>query len=266
MELFKIGFLPVHPGDVLDITVVAFVLYGVHSLIRRSVLWQGMIMLSTLILLWIFSAGLRLNLLNAIVAELLKLSSIGLLIVFAPELRRSVLILRKTQFFEVLLSIFSSKGAEQILATDELIKGVYSLASKRVGALIVLMGDTDMSDIINTGDKINAELSERMLFTIFQTKSPLHDGAVLIKNNIIIAARCVLPTSDDPDLPPELGLRHRSAMGISEVSDALAIVVSEQTGQVSVGYNGRLKRNLSTEELLQFLTTYLRGDRNLLFI
>lgn len=266
MEVFKIGFLRVYVGDFVDVAIVTVLLYSIHSLIRNSVLWQALVMLSTLVGLWLLSAALRLNLLHSLLSELLKLSSIGLLIIFAPELRRSVLNLRKTQFFEALLSLLSTKGAEQNLESDELIKGVYNLASKRIGALIVLMGDTDMNDIINSGDKINAELSERMLYTIFQTKSPLHDGAVIVKNNVIIAARCVLPTSDDPDIPPELGLRHRSAMGISEVSDALAIVVSEQTGQVSVGYNGRLKRNLSPDELRQFLTTYLKGDRSVLFL
>ena len=151
-----------------------------------------------------------------------------------------------------------------IVSNVDLIQAAESLAAARTGALIVIMRETDLSHIIETGDMMNAELSLRLLISIFNVTSPLHDGAAIVRGNQIVAARCVLPVSDDPDIPPELGLRHRAALGLTEVSDAAAIVVSEETGKISVALNGRIKRNLSGEELNQFLSNLHLADTSLM--
>jgi uncharacterized protein (TIGR00159 family) len=148
-----------------------------------------------------------------------------------------------------------------VVNSEEIIEASLKLSDNRTGALIVLLRTNSLEQIISTGDRLDASVSTRLLISIFNPKSPLHDGAVLVQGNQIIAARCVLPVSDDPDLPPELGLRHRSALGLSEVSDAVALVVSEETGQISIAYQGRLKRNLSAEELQQYLGTLFQSAR-----
>lgn len=260
IKLFDIWFVPFTLLDVIDILLAGYLIYRVHKLVRRNVAVQGLVVLVLVFVVWQLSRLANMVLLPVILSQVLQFGVIAAVVVFAPELRRLALDMAAQ------VKLFSSKkkqGEElpQQEMMKELIAAAVALSAARTGGIVVLMRNTDLAHIVNTGDQINASVSSRLLQSIFNTKSPLHDGAVLVENGQIIAARCVLPVSDDPDVPPELGLRHRSALGITEVSDAGCIVVSEETGKISVAERGRLKRNLSEEELRQFLLNFYARER-----
>lgn len=255
MELFKIGFLSFSVIDLLDISLVSYLFYRIHRSLRNTV---AIPLVTILILVFVVTRIIELfnfAVMGRLFEEFLQVGTLALAVIFAPELRRMALKLGQSSYFER----FRKRFGQQLqtgINYEEIIDAVEEMAENRTGAIIVLIGNTDMSSYIMTGDPINATVSKRLLISIFHKNSPLHDGAVLIRGNTIVAARVVLPVSDDPDIPPELGLRHRSALGISEVSDAEAIVVSEETGKVSIATRGRLKRNLSAQELKQFMLDF----------
>lgn len=255
IELFQIAFVSVRLMDLLDIGLMSLLLYQFYQLFRRSAFLQLLLVLLLLFLLWRVTEMLNMVLMRSLLSNFLEIGAIALVIVFAPELRRMLLGLNRQAPFERLRRQLST----EISASrnfDELLVAIETLAETRTGAIIVLQGSSDLSSIIESGDRINADVSKRLLMSVFNPKSPLHDGAAIIKDNTLMAARCVLPISDDPDLPPELGLRHRSGLGVTEISDAAAIIVSEETGKVALASEGRLKRNLSQEELQQFLKKF----------
>jgi diadenylate cyclase len=252
MELFKIGFVPVKLVDLIDVTLVSLIFYRLYLSFRRTIILQVFVLMLAAYFIFRLAEYLQMELLQRVLEEFLKFAIIGVIIIFAPELKRILLTFVRDAPLERFRSLLR-RTVDIELDVDELILAVEVMATSRTGALIVLIRKSDLRDIEQSGDQINAHVSQRLISSIFHPKSPLHDGAVLIKGNTITAARCVLPISDDPDLPAELGLRHRSALGITELTDAISVVVSEETGKVSVAVNGRLKRNLSGEELKQFL-------------
>ncbi|MCE3008831.1 MAG: diadenylate cyclase CdaA [Bacteroidetes bacterium] len=255
MELFRIGFISFNLIDLMDVSLVSFLFYRIHRALRNT---MAIPLVSLLVLAFIFTQLVDLfnfSVMGRLFEEFLQLASIALMVIFAPELRRMALSLGQHSFFERFRRRFG-EGLSGNLPYSEIIAAVEEMAESRTGAIIVLMGNTNLDSFIKTGDEINASVSKRLLLSIFHKNSPLHDGAVLLKDNTILAARVVLPVSDDPDIPPELGLRHRSALGISEITDAEAIVVSEETGKVSFASRGRLKRNLSAAELKQFMLDF----------
>lgn len=250
MHLFDIGFIPVTVADLVDITLVAALIYAVGGVFKR----EGLLTLLTfglvLIALWRVTELFQLELLRTLFRQVLSLAPLALVIIFAPQIRRSM---RSWSRVSWLRNLRIGRPAATEEAHEELVAAVEALGHQRMGAILVLLGDTDLSAVQKSGDELNATLSRRLLQSIFNPRSPLHDGAVLLRGTRILAARTVLPISDDPDLPPELGLRHRAALGITEISDAAAIVVSEETGKVAVANAGRLKRNVSKAELVEFL-------------
>jgi diadenylate cyclase len=252
---YKIGFLTLTLLDILDILVVSFLLYKLYKAFRTTIVVQVVALLLVVFLLYRFVEVLKMDLLLAVLNQVLGLGSIALVVVFAPEIRRFFLGFSQNAFFSALRKRLSGAYVSRATEYREIIEACDTLSAGRTGAIIVLERTTSLQHIEQTGDRINADVSKRLLLSIFNRTSPLHDGAVLIRGTQIVAARCVLPISDDPDLPPELGMRHRAALGITEVSDAAAVIVSEETGKVSVVYAGRLKRNLSAEELLNFFHT-----------
>jgi uncharacterized protein (TIGR00159 family) len=252
MKLFDILFIEVHLADLLDITIVAFLMYKLQKVLRKGPLFQVLLLVLAVFFLWRVVELLNLELVGTLMREFFQVGLLGLVVIFAPQIRRSLIEMGQNPFFKRLRKQLSSVDL-QTLAIEEIVAAAEELAAYRTGALIVLARDSDLDNVLNSGDALDAAVSRRLLISIFNPKSPLHDGAVVIKGKSILAARCVLPVSDDPDIPPELGLRHRSALGITEVTDAAAIIVSEETGKVSVALGGRLKRNLSAEELVQFL-------------
>jgi uncharacterized protein (TIGR00159 family) len=262
MEIFKLSFIPFTIIDAIDITLMAFILYKIQKAISRSLALQGVAIVFLVYLAWQLVDILELTVMKAVLEKVLQVAAFALVVVFAPEIKRMLLELGQNPIVQSIRHRLSENLTNR-LDIEEVIYAVEQLANTRTGALIVLVGENDLPQIYKTGDMLNAMVSSRLLVSIFSKRSPLHDGAVVIRENIIVAARCVLPVSDDPDLPPELGLRHRSALGVTEVTDSAAIIVSEETGKVSVALNGRIKRNLASEELRRFLQTFYSNEKTL---
>jgi uncharacterized protein (TIGR00159 family) len=257
IRLFKIGFVPVNIADLVDIFLVAVLLYLAYGLVSRNpTLQRAGLGLVSLFILWRLIVIFNLTLLNVILGQLVQLGSLALVVILAPELRRF--------FFEVGPKIPILSGlAGQIGPNDkperidELIAAVESMSRQKIGALIVLLSKKrELAPHIKNGENVEISLSKSNLMGIFHKESVYHDGACVIFRDTIIAVRCVLPLSDDPDFPQNLGTRHRAALGLSEVTNHGVIVVSEQTGQTSFARNGHLKRNLSPEELKQILDNF----------
>jgi diadenylate cyclase len=259
MELFRIGFLPVTAVDVIDILAVAFVAYKTYKFFQRSLMPQVILVLLMAFVIWRVVDLFDLVLLKTLLREFLQVGTLALVVIFAPEIRRFLLQVSQNTMLERFRRQLSENLTLEV-NHKEIIEALETLAGSGTGAIVVLTQHTDLSHIERSGDMINADVSKRLLVSIFNRTSPLHDGAVIITNNQLTAARCVLPISDDPTLPPDLGLRHRAAIGITEVSDAAAIVVSEETGAISVARGGKLKRNLNVAQLLQFFSAFYTGE------
>lgn len=255
MELFRIGFIPVGVIDLVDVCLVALIFYRVYKTLRNSALLQLLVLMMLIFVVWRVVEVLHMELMNTLVRQFLQIGTLALVVIYAPELRRVFMGLRRNSVLEKLRRQIN-KGIPLEDDFVEIVGAVMQMGRSRTGSIIVLEGRARLDTFATTGDELNADLSQRLLESIFNPKSPLHDGAVIVRGKSIIAARVVLPVSDDPDLPPELGLRHRSGLGITEVTDSAALITSEESGKVSVAYEGRLKRNVQEEELKQFLRNF----------
>lgn len=237
--------------SILDIAIVAYLFYQILKLIKGTRAEQ---LLKGLILLLLFSAlarFLRLDVVNWLLSKLWLVFAITLPIVFQPELRRLLEQIGRGGFFTS--SRFASLGDEYELLIDEICDAVYGLSNTRTGALIVIMRETGIGEYIESGVTLDAKVSASLLMNIFFPNAPLHDGAAVIADKRLYKAGCFLPLSDNPFVDKELGTRHRAALGISEVSDVVAIVVSEETGSVSVAMEGKLSRFIKRENLKELL-------------
>ena len=245
-----------HPWQIvtfiLDMTIVIFLLVYFVKVAKKSRVWQLLKGVVLLIVITILSNLLELRLLYFILTSFMSYGVIALLIIFQPELRRAIEQLGSSTFSK-LFGIDKSirdKTKEDIykvaIAAEE-------MAKSKTGALIVFERDIKIQDIIETGIKLDAEISPQMLVNIFVPKTPLHDGAVIISNNKITAAACILPLADDKDIARELGTRHRAAIGISKESDAIAVVVSEETGKISIAKDGTLIADVKEDALKRIL-------------
>jgi len=236
--------------DVLDMVIVAFVLYKLYVMIkdtRALALLKGLVVM---LIATVISKWLGLNVIYWLLQKTMAVVLVALPIVFQPELRRALeqlgrgTLLKKNVFLD---------EEEQENLLDELGRAVLVLAKNKIGALIVLERETGLSDYIETGIKIDGIVSNEFLINIFIPNTPLHDGAVILRGNRIMAAGCLLPLTEDRSLKKELGTRHRAAIGITEQSDAAVVVVSEETGVISLARSGRLVRDLDTELLKEKL-------------
>ncbi|SHG69850.1 diadenylate cyclase [Thermosyntropha lipolytica DSM 11003] len=237
--------------SLLDIAIVAYIFYQILKLIKGTRAEQ---LLKGLVLLLIFSAlarFLRLDVVNWLLSKLWLVFAITLPIVFQPELRRLLEQIGRGSFLTS--SRFVSGADEYRKLIDEICNAVYSLGQMRTGALIIITRETGIGEYIESGVTLDAVVSKSLLMNIFFPNAPLHDGAVVISEGRIYKAGCFLPLSDNPFVDKELGTRHRAALGISEVSDVIAIVVSEETGAVSVAREGELKRFLKQDDLRSLL-------------
>ena len=237
---------------ILDLTLVLFLAYNLLKIAKDSRAWQLIKGISFLIIVTWLSDLLNLNILNHILSAIMNWGVILLIIIFQPEIRRALEQLgtnKFTKLFEMEQDV-ATKTKEDIykiaIATTE-------LAKSRTGALIVIERDIKIKDIISTGIEMNAEVSPQLLVNIFVPNTPLHDGAVVISDNKIAAAACMLPLAGDSDIAKELGTRHRAAIGISKESDAIAVVVSEETGKVSVAKDGTLIADVREDVLKKIL-------------
>jgi diadenylate cyclase len=255
MDLFKFGFLTIRLLDIIDIALVAFLLYWFYTLVRGGIAIKIFILILAVYLLWLIVKALNMQLLGSILGQFISVGIITLIIVFQQEIRRFLVLLgsdsylSKNNFTKQFIPLIWRKDPVEKLNYTPVIKACKNLSQQKTGALIVITKNTDLKFYINTGDTINAVLSKRLLENIFFKNSPLHDGAVIIGNNYIKAARCVLPVTDNIDLPAYMGMRHRAAIGITEQTDAIAIIVSEETGEIALATGGKIKSKLSIEEL-----------------
>ncbi|MDK9711699.1 diadenylate cyclase CdaA [Acidaminobacter sp.] len=233
--------------DVIDIAIVAYVFYKIFMLIRETRAEQLIKGLVVLLVIMKLSEWAKLYVVHFILMNTMTLGLIALIIVFQPELRRALEYIGRNKIF------FAKMAEEQEEALNrtihELVSAVVSLSREQIGALIVMERQTGLNEIASTGVKIDAEITSGLLINIFIPNTPLHDGSVIIRKDRILAAGCFLPLSANQTISKELGTRHRAALGIAEQSDALVIIVSEETGTISVALNGKLSRYLDANTL-----------------
>ena len=228
--------------DIIDIFLVALMLYYIYRLMKESRSLNVFIGIMVFVLLWLFvSQVLEMRLLGSILDKLVSVGVIALIVLFQEEIRKFLYTLGAHQRFKVLTRFFTSKKKE--LKEDKetimpIVMACMSMSKGKVGALIVIERGAPLDDIIETGDRINANINQRLIENIFFKNSPLHDGAMIISKKRIAAAGCILPVSHNLDIPKELGLRHRAALGMSQDSDAICVIVSEETGRISVAIKG----------------------------
>jgi len=235
----------------VDILIVAIVLYKLFTLIKETRAEQLLKGIGVLLVLTELSGWLRLYTINWILSNAMTVGTLAILIVFQPELRRGLEYIGRSRFFSK--SFIEIRGENMSKVVDEIVEATASLSRQKIGALMVLERQTGLNDVVETGTSISGKVSSDLLINIFIPNTPLHDGAVIIKDDIIKAAACFLPLTDNSNINKELGTRHRAALGISERSDSLSIVVSEETGAISIAENGMISRYLDSKTLKQIL-------------
>lgn len=243
--------------NIIDILFVAFVVFTVIRFIRARRASKLAIGVLVIILVVFFSELFRLNTTHFIFDSIVRVGIIALIVLFQPELRSA---LEKFGGISFVKNITEQRNVSKHSLITNLSEAVSQLSTERTGALIVLERNTPLGDIIDKGTELNADVNVMLIRNIFYNKAPLHDGAMIIRNNKIVAAGCILPMSNNNDIIKDLGTRHRSAIGMSENSDAVIVVVSEETGTISVAVNGQLKRNYDKNTLINELSTLLKDD------
>lgn len=262
MELFEIiinTFKNIHIINIIDILVVSLIFYKIYGLIRETRAEQ--LLKGILLVLFIIPISdlLNLTMLHWILNKTITIGVITIVIIFQPEIRRALEKIGRTTFLEK--HVVLDEQARNEVAT-EIVTAVEGLSDTRTGALILIEQQTGLGELINTGTKIDAVVSAALLENIFVVNTPLHDGACIIRNNRIIAGGCFLPLSSNDKISKKLGTRHRAALGASETSDAIVIVVSEETGMISLAINGKLLRNYNGDKLKKVLLNIMGKEDN----
>ncbi len=245
-------------ADIVDIAIVAFLIYKLIGFIRKTNLmhvFKGLVVL--LVVLWL-SGVLHLTMINWLLRNIVELGLIALVIIFHPELRRFLEKVGSSRITGIFGGEYKAMNVES--AIMQTVLACADLSRSRTGALIIFERDNQLADPISTGTLLNADVTAELMKNIFFVKAPLHDGAVIIKNGKIAAAGCMLPMSANMNLSRDLGMRHRAGIGVSERSDAVAVIVSEETGAISVAVDGMLKRHLTTETVETLLRKELVPD------
>ncbi len=251
------AFINIRIIDFIDVTLVAFLMYQVYYLIKGTVAYNIFLGISLVLFLYLIVNMLQMKLLSSILGGLIGGGAIALIILFQQEIRRFLVFLgtrylpNKTFSFEHFLRKQTGEAGKLRIASIH--KACGNMANTCTGALIVIARNSSLDLYAETGDVLSANLSSRMIESIFVKNGPLHDGAIIIENNKIVAARCVLPFTNSTELPPYFGMRHRAALGISENTDSFVIIVSEERGEISVAEQGELIQGISTEELWHIL-------------
>lgn len=240
--------------EIIDILLVTYVIYKLMTLIRGTRAVQLLKGIMVIIGGWAVSSFFGLDTLSWLMSEAMTYGVLAVIIIFQPELRRALEQLGRGRFFAR-----TSSPDDRLLkeAVTNTVKAVQYLAKRRIGALIVFERETGLNDYIETGISIEGKLTSELMINIFIPNTPLHDGAVIVQKNQVMAAGCYLPLSENPFISKELGTRHRAALGLSELTDCLAVVVSEETGKIAVSKNGEMHRDLSAEELENLLSKEL---------
>jgi diadenylate cyclase len=254
-------FIQIRFLDIIDIILVAILMYQLYALIRGTGAFQIFFGLLLLYLLWWLVRIFEMDLLSAILGQFISVGVLALIIVFQPEIRKFLLMIGTRSFLNKGSRNFFKRfwhfQQEEKLDILPIVQACERMAENRTGALIVITGNNTLDHVQETGQAIDGLVSEHLLEAIFFKNNPLHDGAVIITGNIIKSARCVLPVSYSENIPSTLGLRHRAAVGVTEQSDAIALIVSEQTGKISWAKNGAIHGNIKALQLREMLAREL---------
>ncbi len=249
-------------GDILDIVVLSFLLYKAIQLVRETHAGQLMKGVIYLLVAYLVASILDMNMMKMILEVVWEIGLIAIIVLFQPELRMVLEKLGKSKL-GVLGRVMAMEEEEHLYRNtlDSVVKACSAMAETKTGALIVLEQTTILNDVVNSGSEIDGAVSKDLLCNIFYPKSPLHDGAVIIRNNRLCAASCILPLTQNSQISRELGTRHRAAIGLSEQSDAIVVVVSEETGIISVVQRGQIRRGFDSITLKTELEAAFIGDR-----
>jgi len=249
---FKIGFIPIGFIDILDILLTTYVLYKLYVIMHRTRAVQMFIGLVLILVVSVLVQGLDMKGMSWIFKKLNTVFLVAFVILFHPEIRRLLTLMGQSR----IIRFFVKEQHSEVI--DEVVRGAVELARRGYGGLIVFARDTGLRTITETGIRIQSMVTSSLIVSIFNPRSPLHDGAIIIRDDTIEAAKCILPLSKNPRFENRLGTRHRAAVGISEETDALIIVVSEESGTISLAENGELVRGLDFQILHSTLTSALK--------
>lgn len=262
--IFGVGKMSIADFDILkivtngiDILLVWFVIYKLINVIRGTKAVQLLKGIFVILLVTVVSDKFHLQTLNWMMEQVLLWGFLAVIIIFQPELRRALEQLGRGKFFS---RTALQENEEQENVVEAIVKATDYMAKRRIGALISIERETGMGDYIETGIPLGAKISSELLINIFIPNTPLHDGAVILQNNSVAAAACYLPLSESPFISKELGTRHRAALGISEVTDSITIVVSEETGAISLTKNGELHRGLTLDAFKSLISSELISE------
>ncbi len=256
------GFLDFTLWDFLDIILVALIMYYVYKVTRGTQAPNIITGILVIYLLWIVVQALNMEMLSAILGQITGVGVIALIIVFQPEIRRFLQVIgnrsrqRQHSFLGKLFDLGGEEKQVNVSFLAPIIKACSDMSQTKTGALIVIQKETDLASVIETGIVVDSAISAALLKNIFFKNSPLHDGAVIIRDARIAAAKCVLPSTQN-EVPVSFGMRHRAALGISELTDAIVVVVSEETGAISVAHNGQINCDISPTALQEEIMTLM---------
>lgn len=257
MLLFiKLGFF-----DILDILIVAFIFYQVYRLVKGTAAINIFAGIFTFYLAWLLVRAFNMELISSILGQFIGMGVIALLIVFQQEIRRFLLLVGSRYNLQNIFNLeklFAKPGIQENVS-EAIVEACTNFSATKTGALIVFQQNTELYNYAQTGVLMKAKVTDELIENIFFKNTPLHDGAVIINDNKILAARCILPVSDRRDIPGSMGLRHRAALGLCSVSDAYVVVVSEETGNITFFKDGNYKVRVRPEELKKFLSNDFSG-------
>jgi uncharacterized protein (TIGR00159 family) len=258
---FKIGFLDVRWIDIFDILLVSVLLYQVYKLLKGSVAVRVLLGFLSLYLIYLVVRAAQMDMLAGILGQFMGVGVIAAIVIFSQEIRKFLLILGKTTWRQdgllQAIMIWKKRDLKESTNISPIIEAAKTLSSSNTGALMVFSRTSELKFYADSGDLIDAFISKRLLVSIFNKYSPLHDGAIIIHLGKIKAARCILPVSERDNLPAQYGMRHRAALGMSEATDTLILIISEETGQMSLARNGRIDSNLAAPEIRKRINGYL---------
>ena len=256
-NLVDISLPNIHVTDIVEIILIAFFFYLILVWIKNTRAWMLFRGLLVIIIFFVIAALLQMSTILWLGEKLLSAGIVALVVVFQPELRHALETLGRSNFLKNLFTMNLGRAKEKRFSDKtltELVKASYDMGSVKTGALIVIEKEVQLTEYERTGIQVDAILTRQLLINIFEKNTPLHDGAIIVRGDRVVAATCYLPLTDDLFLSKDLGTRHRAAVGISEVSDSVTIVVSEETGKISVAEKGKLLTNISEKELTDILT------------
>lgn len=256
------GFIPFTFVDVIDILLVATLLFGLYRAMKGTSAPYIMVGIFVIYLVWILVKTFNLVLFSTILGQIISVGVIAILIIFQPEIRHFLQAIgRQRERFEWLSRIFNFRNRknESTIDLDPIVLACQEMGAEKVGALIIIKQSNDLGIVEESGIAIDAKVSTALLENIFFKNAPLHDGAVIINGNRVVAAKCVLPSTQQ-DVPKSYGMRHRAALGMSEVSDAIIIAVSEETGRISLAHDSQIKRNIEPQNLASSIRKLMRKN------